>query len=88
MIASPFQAIRSFSATRCGLVYVPTERPWAASNAAHSRVVEVLPLVPVTWMIGKERSGSPIARRRAAIRSSVGWAARPAVPRSIASRLT
>ena len=49
---SPFQASRSFTRSRCGLVYDPTDRPASWRSAAAIRTTEVFPLVPVTWIAG------------------------------------
>jgi hypothetical protein len=51
-IGSVLRLIRSFSRSRCGLVYVPTVRPCAISSRVIICVVEPLPLVPVMWMTG------------------------------------
>ena len=42
------------------------------SNSVRILAVEPLPLVPVTWMTGHDRSGSPSSRHKARMRSSVG----------------
>ena len=42
---------------RCGLVNRPVRRPNARSSASIIRAVEVLPLVPVTWITGEARCG-------------------------------
>ena len=51
-MGSSFHAMRSLTRSRSGLVYVPTERPRAASSAVIMRAVEPLPLVPVMWITG------------------------------------
>ncbi len=66
--------IRSVTLDRCGLVYRPVLSPWARSPASIIRAVEVLPLVPVTWMIGNALFGSPrmsMARCSGASRGSI-----------------
>ncbi len=64
--------IRSRIDDRCGLVYRPVRRPRVRSSVSVIRAVEVLPLVPVTWITGQARCGSPSRAASAAIRSSVG----------------
>ena len=66
--------MRSVTRVRCGLVYRPVRRSWA--NRPHSimRAVDVLPLVPVIWMMGNALLGSPMmsmARNKGASRGSI-----------------
>lgn len=49
---SPFQARRSHTDWRCGLVKTPTERPDEARSSAVIRATEVFPFVPVTCTQG------------------------------------
>ena len=65
LIGSPLRVIRSLIRSRCGLVYVPTVRPWAISRRVIICAVEPLPFVPVTWITGSACCGSPIADARA-----------------------
>ena len=58
-------------------MYVPTLRPWAISRRVTIWAVEPLPLVPVMWMTGYARCGSPIAWTSRVIGSSVGDVTRP-----------
>src|SRR5216683_907077 len=69
---SPSTQIRSRMELRCGLVNLPVRSPRSRSSASIMRAVDVLPLVPVMWMTGQERCGSPSSAVTAAIRSSVG----------------
>jgi hypothetical protein len=95
LIGAPSITMRSLKRTRCGLVNRPTRRPYACRMLAAMRLVEVLPFVPVTWMIGYERCGSPsnsTARRVASSRgcgfasprrvSSASYTASPAAVKS------
>ena len=50
----------------------PVRRPRARSSVWIIRAVEVLPLVPVTWITGYERCGSPSRPVSSLIRSSDG----------------
>ncbi len=59
VIGSPSSRIRSLTRSRCGLVSSPVRRPVARRSDSIIRLVDVLPLVPVMWMIGAERCGSP-----------------------------
>ena len=52
LIGSALRARRSLTRSRCGLVYVPTVRPWAISRRVIIWAVEPLPLVPVMWITG------------------------------------
>src|SRR6266511_2615884 len=81
--------MRSFTSSRCGLVYVPTDRPDASSSADVIRATDVLPFVPVRWISGYDSCGEPSNRTSASMRSSVG-AARRSVPGGspVDSRLT
>ena len=56
-MGSPSAASRSLMRSKWGLVKVPTRSPLAPSRAVKARAVEVLPLVPVTWMSGRGRLG-------------------------------
>ena len=49
---SPSTQIRSFIRSRCGLVKRPVRRSSARSRVSIIRLVEVLPLVPVSWITG------------------------------------
>ena len=42
---------RSARLMRCGEMYAPTLWPCACRSAEMKRVVDVLPLVPTTWMV-------------------------------------
>ena len=64
--------IRSRIDTRCGEVNRPVRSPRSRSSVSIIRVVDVLPLVPVTCTTGKARCGSPSRLTSAATRSSVG----------------
>ena len=68
----PSMLIRSRIDTRCGEVNRPVRRPRSRSSASIIRVVDVLPLVPVTCTTGYARCGSPSRLTSAATRSSVG----------------
>ncbi len=57
LMGSPSALSRSLMASRCGLVNVPTRRPLAVSREVRQRAVDVLPLVPVTWITGAAASG-------------------------------
>jgi len=81
-IGAPATPIRSFTACRSGLVYVPTRRPVASSRLAAMAVVEPLPFVPVTWTQGTSSWGSPSARRAASSGSRVGRTRRVGAVRS------
>ncbi len=72
LIGSPSKAMRSRMSCRCGLVKRPVRRPNSRSSRSVIRAVEVLPFVPVMWMTGNVRCGSPISSTTAAIRASVG----------------
>ncbi len=67
----------TLTSSRWGLVYVPTLKPAAASMREIICTVEPLPFVPVTWMTGALRWGSPSAAQIAAIGSVVGESIRP-----------
>src|SRR5699024_11980763 len=45
--------------SRCGLVKRPVRIPWARRRDSIARLVEVLPFVPATWMIGYDSCGLP-----------------------------
>ena len=64
--------MRSFTRSRCGLVYAPTCTPSVVSNATAMRVVVVFPFVPVRWMIGYSTCGEPSRSTIAWMRASVG----------------
>ncbi len=51
-IGSPSTRIRSRRSDRCGEVTRPVCRPNERSRDSIIRAVEVLPLVPVTWITG------------------------------------
>ena len=65
LIGSALPMKRSLIRSRCGLVYVPTCRPWAISRRVTICAVEPLPLVPVMWMTGAARCGIAHRLRRA-----------------------
>ncbi len=69
---SPSTQIRSRIDTRCGEVNRPVRRPRSRSSVSIIRVVDVLPLVPVTCTTGNARCGSPSRLTSASIRSRVG----------------
>ena len=58
-------------------MYVPTVSPWAPSRRVIIWAVDPLPLVPVMWITGYARCGSPIASTSRVIGSSVGDVTRP-----------
>jgi hypothetical protein len=72
-IGRPPTAMRSSIECRCGLVNRPVFSPSSRSTASMIRTVLVLPFVPVTWMTGKERCGSPRSSITARMRSREGW---------------
>ena len=80
-IGSPFQAIRSLTRARCGLVYEPVDSPAASSSAAIIRAADVLPLVPVRCTAGILELGraEQLGQRRGS-RSSVEQALRRSPP--------
>ncbi len=51
---------------------MPTVSPWAISSRVMIWAAEPLPLVPVMWMTGQARCGSPIADSSRSIRSVDG----------------
>ena len=51
-MGSALRVNRSLIRSRCGLVYVPTVRPWATSSRVTICAVDPLPLVPVMWITG------------------------------------
>ena len=61
--------IRSLIETRCGLVNRPVRSPRPRSSASVIRAVDVLPLVPVMWITGQARCGSPSSPTSSVIRS-------------------
>src|SRR5690606_31168937 len=63
--------IRSVTPFKCGEVNIPVRRSWPRTSRSIMRVVEVLPLVPVTWTERKARCGSPIMSSSALMRSRV-----------------
>ena len=77
LIGSALRARRSFTRSRCGLVYVPTVSPWTISSRVIICAVDPLPLVPVMWITGWLSWGSPIAATRRVIGSNVGEVIRP-----------
>src|SRR5712692_884556 len=87
---SPFQTMRSFTRSRCGLVYEPTESPEVSNSAAVMRATDVLPFVPVRWITGYDSCGDPRSRTSVSMRSSVGAVERRSAPggRPVDSRLT
>ena len=72
LIGSPSRLIRSVIDSRCGLVNRPTRSPSATIKVSIIRAVEVFPLVPVRWMTGYPRCGSPSSSVKASMRSRVG----------------
>src|SRR5262252_5400566 len=78
--SSPFQTTRSLTSSRCGLVYVPTDRPAASRSADVMRATEVFPFVPVRWITGYDFCGDPSSRTSASMRASVGAVARRSAP--------
>ena len=56
---------------------MPTVRPWAISRRVIIWAVEPLPLVPVMWMAGAARWGSPITDINRSMRSVDGELMRP-----------
>lgn len=58
-MGSPSMTMRSRIDTRCGLVMRPVRSPWARTMLSVIRAVDVLPFVPVMWMTGYARCGSP-----------------------------
>ena len=50
-MGSPSRAMRSRMVARWGLVKRPVRMPVAARRRSAMRAVEVLPLVPVMWML-------------------------------------
>src|SRR5919198_3820258 len=87
---SPFHTMRSFTSSRCGLVYVPTDRPDASRSAEIMRATDVLPFVPVRWITGYDSCGDPSSRISSSMRTSVGAVARRSAPGGspVDSRLT
>ena len=69
---SPSIAMRSVTEVRCGLVKRPVRRPCSRTSLSVMRDVEVLPLVPVMWMVRNAFCGSPRSSHTCATRSSVG----------------
>ncbi len=69
--------MRSLTRSRCGLVKVPTVRPCATSSRVMICAVEPLPLVPVMWMAGAARWGSPITDISSSMRAVEGDVMRP-----------
>jgi hypothetical protein len=82
--------MRSLTSSRCGLVYVPTDRPDASSSAEVMRATDVLPFVPVRWISAYDSCGDPSRSTSALMRSSVGAVARRSAPAGspVDSRLT
>src|SRR6188472_571713 len=62
--------MRSAKLERCGDRYAPVRMPWASRIAAAIRTVELLPLVPTTWIERNACCGLPRAVSRRRIRSS------------------
>src|SRR6188472_3858153 len=62
--------MRSAKLDRCGDRYAPVRMPWASRIAAAMRTVELLPLVPTTWIERNACCGLPRAVSRRRIRSS------------------
>ena len=68
----PSKQIRSRASSRWGEVNRPVRRPnWRRSDSM-TRAVVVLPFVPVTWMTGYVRWGSPRSSTTDAMRTSEG----------------
>ena len=65
-------AIRSVTEVTCGLENRPVRSPLARSSASIMAAVLPLPLVPVTWITGYARWGSPSSSVRAAMRPRLG----------------
>jgi len=72
LMGSPSTQMRSVTSIRCGLENRPVRSPIARSSASIMIAVLPLPLVPVIWMTGQARCGSPSRSHRAAMRSSEG----------------
>ena len=77
LMGSPLRLIRSLTRSRWGLVKVPTVRPCATSSRVMICAVEPLPFVPVMWMAGAARCGSPISSMSRSMRAVVGEMMRP-----------
>ena len=71
-IGWPSSLIRSRRSDRCGDVIIPVCRPKDWSSASIIRAVDVLPFVPVTWITGYARCGSPRNCVSVRMRSRVG----------------
>jgi hypothetical protein len=69
---APSRLIRSVIDSTCGLVKRPVRNPNSDRIASIIRAVDVLPLVPVTWMTGYARCGWPSRSTKALIRSRDG----------------
>lgn len=89
-MGSPSMTMRSRIDTRCGLVIRPVRRPWARTMLSVIRAVEVLPFVPVMWMTGYARCGSPSSStaRRVAVRRCSGDCSPIRAYRAASTRLT
>jgi hypothetical protein len=85
---APSRAMRSVTRSRCGLVYRPVRMPNSRNRASIIRAVDVLPLVPVTWIVGNARFGDPSRSSRSVIRSRSGTIRDGKRPASAASTLT
>ena len=67
---APATCTRSRNPWTCGEMYAPATRPCACRMAAANSVVDVLPLVPTTWIARNARCGSPSAVSSSRMRSS------------------
>ena len=76
-MGSPLRLSRSLTRSRWGLENVPTVSPWATRSRVRIWAVEPLPLVPVMWMAGAERCGSPMSPTSRSMRSVDGDVMRP-----------
>ena len=76
--------MRSSYRTNCGEVYSAVRLPSPRRIAAVKRVVDVLPLVPATWMQSKCSSGRPSSSSISTTVSSSGPASPAMTPVSAA----
>ena len=65
----PSMRMRSVGLTKCGEVYSPVRRPWAAHREARKEAVDPLPLVPSTCTVTKGGRTRPRADRACRMRS-------------------
>ena len=72
LIGAPSMVIRSVTLDTCGEVKRPVRRPSARSSDSIIAAVLPLPLVPVRWITGYARCGSPSSSVRAWIRPRLG----------------